>query len=107
MKHRAIFYILYSAGLRLSEVIKLRPDDIDYDRKMVFVRGGKGKRDRYSLLSNKALQVLRQYKEKYIFDKWLFPGQRYGTHLSGRSVQSIMQRWPNGPQPNTRNLYIS
>ena len=53
MKHRAIFYILYSAGLRLSEVIKLRPDDIDYDRKMVFVRGGKGKRDRYSLLSIK------------------------------------------------------
>ncbi len=92
IKHRTIFYILYSAGLRLSEVIKLKPADIDYDRKMLFVKGGKGKKDRYSIISNKALKLLKTYTKMYKIGKWLFPGLRNEFHISKRSVQKIMER---------------
>ena len=64
LKHRAIFYVLYSAGLRLSEVVKLKAVDIDTHRELIFVRGGKGKKDRYSLLSIMALNALRQICEE-------------------------------------------
>jgi len=92
LKHHAIFYVLYSAGLRLSEVVKLKPFDIDSHRKMVFVRGGKGKKDRYSLLSIIAVNALRKYVENYKIENWLFPGQKKGMHLTKRSVQKVMER---------------
>ncbi|MBN1798021.1 MAG: tyrosine-type recombinase/integrase [Spirochaetales bacterium] len=89
LKHRAIFYTLYSSGLRLSEVIRLKASCIDPQRELIFVSGGKGKKDRYSLLSAKTLNVLLQYMEDYKPENWLFPGQRKGTHLSKRSVQHL------------------
>ncbi len=91
IKHRSIFYILYSAGLRLSEVVKLKPEDIDLERKLIFIRGGKGKKDRYSLLSMKTINILNEYIKTYKKEKWLFPGQTKDTHLSKRSVQKIME----------------
>lgn len=54
--HRTILYLIYSAGLRLSELINLKPADIDADRRVIIIREAKGKKDRVSLLSDKALQ---------------------------------------------------
>ena len=90
-KHRCILMMIYSAGLRLSELCKLRVQDIHIDRKEVFIHGGKGKKDRYSTLSNRMLQELKPYLQQYQPDYWLFEGQTGGQY-STRSVQAILRR---------------
>lgn len=89
IKHRCILMTLYSAGLRLGEVVKLRVSDIDSKRMLIVVRGGKGKKDRYTLLSGLLLRMLKQY---YLLEKpkeWLFQGA-LGGQYSMQSVQHIM-----------------
>jgi site-specific recombinase XerD len=61
VKHKAILMIVYSAGLRVGEVVKLKPEDIDNQRMLIHIRGAKGRKDRYTMLSETALEVLRQY----------------------------------------------
>lgn len=90
IKHKCILYMIYSAGLRLSEVVNLKPQDIDSDRMTLHIRNAKGKKDRMSLLSEKALLLLRQYYLEYKPKKWLFEGQ-FGDQYSTRSVQNILQ----------------
>jgi len=90
IKHKTIFTIIYSSGLRVSEVVKLKHKDIDYDRNLIFVRRAKGKKDRYTLLSKKSLDLLNIYRQIDPNSKYLFPGQKDDTHLSIRSVQQIM-----------------
>jgi integrase len=75
IKHKAILMLVYSAGLRVGEVIKLKPADIDSKRMLVFIKGAKGRKDRYTLLSEATLKNLREYWKKYKPIKWLFPGQ--------------------------------
>ena len=65
LKHRCIIYLIYSAGLRLSEVINLKISDIDSNRKMITIKGAKGKKDRISLLSDAVLALLREYYKQY------------------------------------------
>jgi site-specific recombinase XerD len=89
-KHRAIVFLLYSAGLRVSEVVRLRPDDLDVDRGMLRVRRGKGRKDRFTLLSPRALEAVRIYREAYPSRTWLFPGARPGRHYGARSVQQVV-----------------
>lgn len=91
-KHKAIICLVYSSGLRVSEVVRLKTKHIDSDRKMLFIKGAKGKKDRYSILSKKALVILRNYVQRYRPKKWLFPGQKEGNHLSERSVQKIFEK---------------
>lgn len=93
-KHRAIVMLLYSAGLRVSEVVRLRPQDLDADRGLLRVRAGKGGKDRVTLLAARAGQALRVYQEAFPHDqgKWLFPGTRPGRHLTARSVQRVVTR---------------
>lgn len=91
-KHRAILTLTYSAGLRVSEVVRLKVVDIDSERGLVYVRQGKGKKDRCSLLSQVALQVLRNYFRRYRPMGWLFPGEEVGNHLTERSVQKIFEK---------------
>jgi len=83
-------YLIYSAGLRLSEVIHIRPNDIDSDRMTIHIRNAKGKKDRISLLSEKTLKLLREYYKEYRPKYWLFEGQ-LGEQFSPRSVQNILQ----------------
>ncbi len=90
LKHKCILYLIYSAGLRLSEVIHLRPTDIDSDRMTIHIRHAKGKKDRISLLSDKTLTLLRQYYKEYRPKTWLFEGQ-FDNQYSPRSVQNILQ----------------
>jgi integrase/recombinase XerD len=90
-KHRALLMVIYSAGLRVGEAVRLRVEDIDGRRRTIRVRGGKGHKDRYTLLSDRALNVLRQYFKQERPATWLFPGSRRDRHLTIRSVQKIVE----------------
>jgi len=61
IKHRAILMLTYSAGLRVSEVVRLRIEDIDTQRKLIHIRGAKGRKDRYTILSEVALDTIKEY----------------------------------------------
>jgi len=91
IKHKAILMLVYSAGLRVSEVVKLKSKDIDSERKLVFVKGAKGRKDRYSILSNVALDTLRQYYKEYKPKKWLFEGEIKERHITIRTAQRIFE----------------
>ena len=82
---------VYSAGLRLSEVINLRLADILEDRMQVLVKGGKGKKDRYTVLSPRLLERLQAYRAAYRPRYWLFEGQ-LGDQYAARSVQSVFRK---------------
>jgi site-specific recombinase XerD len=83
----------YSAGLRVSEVCRLRPEDIDSKRKLIHVRLGKGSRDRYVMLADRLLLALRQYWMKVKPQgEWLFPGAKKGAHLTPLSVQLAVKK---------------
>jgi site-specific recombinase XerD len=90
-KHRCILMIIYSAGLRLSEVTALRIADLHMSRKEIFVHDGKGKKDRYTTLSIRLIKELKHYFAAYKPQYWVFEGQSGGQY-SVRSVQSIMRR---------------
>jgi integrase/recombinase XerD len=90
LKHRAILITIYSAGLRVSETINLKVNDIDSTRMQIRVEQAKGKKDRYTLLSPKTLDILRLYFLEYKPKIWLFEGPS-GQPYSDRSVQSILK----------------
>jgi len=92
LKYRAIFYLIYSAGLRISEAVSLKPEDIDNERMLIHVRQGKGRKDRYTILSQVALTELKEYASKNYIEKWLFPGGNKGSHLTTRSVQRMFKK---------------
>lgn len=91
LKHKCILLLIYSAGLRRSEVINLKIKDIQKGRNCVFVKGAKGKKDRYTLLSAKVLRYLRAYYKQEKPVDWLFEGQ-YGGQYSPTSVQKIFTK---------------
>ena len=83
-KHLLLLETAYSAGLRISELVRLKLHHIesDPDRMLIRVEQGKGKKDRYTILSKKLLEDLRTYWLQYRPDKWLFAGQNPDNHLS-------------------------
>ncbi len=89
IKHKAILMTIYSAGLRLSEAIRLKIHDIDSQRMQIRVEQSKGKKDRYTLLSAKTLGILRQYFKEYKPKTWLFEGAN-NEQYSTRSIQNIL-----------------
>ena len=91
IKHKAILMTIYSAGLRISESINLKFKDIDSDRMQIRVEQGKGKVDRYSLLSVRTLIILREYYKQYRPTVWLFEGVKKGEQYSTRSIQQVFQ----------------
>ncbi|MEX0892489.1 MAG: tyrosine-type recombinase/integrase, partial [Gemmatimonadota bacterium] len=92
LKHRAILMLLYSAGLRVSEVVRLRPADLDEERGLLRVRRGKGRKDRQTLLARRAMEAVRAYRKAHPTSQWLFPGGRPDRPLGTRSVQRIVER---------------
>jgi site-specific recombinase XerD len=90
-KHRALVLLIYSAGVRVSEAVRLRPEDLDIDRGMIRVRRGKGAKPRYTLLSTTLLDAVRRYRAAFLTERWLFPGTRAGNHYTTRSVQKIVR----------------
>jgi integrase/recombinase XerD len=91
VKHRCIVFLLYSAGLRMSELLALRWQDFDPDRGVIYVRNGKGKKDRVTLLSQVAHNYLLHYREKYKPQNLVFEGPNQQPY-SARSVNNIIQR---------------
>jgi len=90
LKHKCIIMMIYSAGLRLSEVVNLKVSDIDSKRMLVFIRSAKGRKDRYTILSKQLLRWLRVYYKQEKPKNWLFEGV-LGGQYSMKSVQEIMK----------------
>ena len=91
LKHFLILSLLYSAGLRISELINLRIEDIDTDRQQVHIRRGKGRKDRYVGLSKHLLPLLQQYMMQYKPDTYLFNGQNK-LQYTASSVRKLLKR---------------
>ncbi|WP_350112131.1 site-specific tyrosine recombinase/integron integrase [Fulvivirga sp.] len=91
LKHRCILSTIYSAGLRISEVLNLKIKDIDSSRMMIRIEGAKGGKDRYTLLSNNLLEDLRCYYKKHKPKEFLFEGPDYGPY-SSTSIRKILKR---------------
>ena len=89
LKHRALLMTVYAAGLRVSEVVSLRVADIDSQRMMLRVEQGKGRNDRYVMLGQKLLYVLREYWKIEQPRDWLFPGQIPKRHLTRSAVERV------------------
>jgi len=90
LKHKAIIMTIYSAGLRISELLNLRIKDIDSKRMQIRVVQAKGKKDRYTLLGDKTLEILRKYVLEYKPKEWLFEGMN-GDNYSKKAVQKFLK----------------
>lgn len=91
-KHKTMLLLIYSAGLRVGEVVRLKANDIDSKRKLIHIRQAKGKKDRYTLLSDVVLEKLREYYRVYKPSEYLFEGAEGHGHLSERSIQNVFRR---------------
>lgn len=91
LKHKAIISLLYGSGLRIGELLELRKFDIDSERMLIHVKGAKGKKDRYTILSKKVLDILRSYYLQFKPNDYLFEGQKGGKY-SSESAGQVFKR---------------
>jgi integrase/recombinase XerD len=89
IKYRTLFMVAYAAGLRRNEIVQLKVADIDSSRMMIRIREAKGRKDRYSILSQTLLEALRAYWRWCRPADWLFPGDNPGQHMSSRMLGHI------------------
>jgi site-specific recombinase XerD len=92
LKHKTLLMLIYSAGLRVGEAVRIKIGDIDSIRKLIHIRQAKGKKDRYTLLSDTVLEMLRKYYKQYKPKDYLFEGGNGRIHLAERSIQNVFQR---------------
>ena len=92
IKHRAILTLTYSVGLRVSEVVNLKIEDIDSKRMLIHIKNAKGRKDRIVPLSQTVLELLRQYFKEYKPKVYLFNGQN-GLQYSIGSCQKIYKKY--------------
>lgn len=92
VKHRCMLSLIYSCGLRRSELLSLKPADIDSNRNLIHIRLGKGKKDRVVPLSGKVLEMLRAYYVTYKPKHWLFEGQSAGQPYDERSLSEVLKK---------------
>ena len=104
LKHLLLLQTVYSAGLRVGELVRLKPHHIESgpDRMMIRVDQGKGRKDRYTILSHRLLADLRIYWRKYRPDKWLFAGQKPQNHLCEAAAQEAFSLAKKKPASPTR-----
>jgi integrase/recombinase XerD len=96
LKHRAALMTAYAAGLRVSEVVALKVTDIDSQRMVIRIEQGKGRKDRYVMLSPRLLTLLRTYWKTVRPKEWLFTGYKPNQHLSVRALQVVCHNaWQN------------
>jgi site-specific recombinase XerD len=89
-KHRLMAFLLYSSGIRVGEMVRLRVADLDPERRLILVRRGKGGKDRYTLYSESAVEAVERYVAFAGPGDWLFTGAREGRPISARSVQKVI-----------------
>ena len=92
IKHKTMLSLIYSCGLRRSELLNLKPTDIDSKRNIVVIRQSKGKKDRIAPLSPKILEMLRDYYIGYKPSEWLFEGQIKKTKYDERSLANVLKQ---------------
>jgi integrase/recombinase XerD len=92
IKYRALLMTAYAAGLRLSEVVHLKVSDIDSKRMVIHIRQGKGRKDRYVMLGERLLQLLREYWKQARPQLWLFPGRSPDKPVALTCVQQACRQ---------------
>ena len=90
LKHKAIISLMYSSGIRLNECVHLTIKDVDSKRMVLHIIGGKGAKDRYAVLAERTLHILRDYYRKYRPVQWLFEGGKTGQPLHPRTIGNIV-----------------
>lgn len=92
LRDKAILMTMYSSGLRLSEVTNLKVCDIDSENMQLFIKNGKGNKDRYAILSQTNLECLREYWKQYRPEEWLFYSRnKTGKHITERAAQDVFK----------------
>ncbi|AOZ94657.1 hypothetical protein LPB68_10235 [Paenibacillus crassostreae] len=93
MKHRTLLALIYSSGIRIGEAVRLTKQDIDPERRTIHIRQGKGGKDRFTVLSTAAYDLLQNYMKNQPIIKYLFPGGKgLDHHITERSVQQVFER---------------
>lgn len=92
MKHRTMLSLIYACGLRRSELLNLKPNDIDSKRGILLIKQAKGKKDRIAPISKKVIDLLRDYYKAYRPENWLFEGQHKGEQYSAESLQRVLKQ---------------
>jgi integrase/recombinase XerD len=92
VKHRTMLSLIYACGLRRSELINLKPIDVDSKRGLLIIRQGKGRKDRITPISEKVIGMLREYYKMYKPKEWLFEGQTKGEQYSEFSLQNVLKQ---------------
>jgi integrase/recombinase XerD len=92
LKHRAMLSLIYACGLRRSELLNLTLKDILSDRGLLFIRQSKGKKDRVVPISNKLIEMLRDYYKAFKPKTWLFEGQFPNTKYSEKSLENVLKQ---------------
>jgi integrase/recombinase XerD len=92
VKHKTMLSLIYSCGLRRSELLNLKPNDIDSKRNLVIIRQGKGRKDRIAPLSPNILDMLRTYFIAYKPKTWLFEGRISGEQYDERSLSLVLKQ---------------
>ena len=92
IKHRTMLSLIYSCGLRRSELLYLKPEHVDSKRNVLIIKAAKGKKDRIAPLSDKTVELLRDYYKLYKPTNWLFEGQSKGEQYSDRSLESVLKQ---------------
>lgn len=92
LKHKTMLSLIYACGLRRGELLALVKDHIDFNRKVLYVRSGKGNKDRMVPIGERMLALLNEYLSAYRPKAWLFEGQESGTTYGERSLQQVMKQ---------------
>lgn len=92
LKHKALLAIVYGSGLRVSEAVSLEPHHIESKRMMVRVEQGKGRKDRYTVLSKSSLELLREYWRSYRPGKWIFFGKDKNLPMPIGTAQKVFYK---------------
>ncbi len=91
IKHKAMLSLIYSCGLRRGELLNLKPSDVDSKRGLLIIKQAKGRKDRITPISEKIINMLREYYKLYKPKIWLFEGQKTGEQYSEKSLQNVLK----------------
>lgn len=91
VKHKTMLSLIYACGLRRSELLNLKPANIDSKRHLLYIANAKGKKDRIVPISDKIIDMLRAYYSTYRPKIWLFEGERAGEQYSETSLQKVLK----------------
>lgn len=92
IKHKAMLSLIYACGLRRSELLNLKPTDVDSKRGILLIKQAKGKKDRIAPISTKIIELLRDYYKVYKPTVWLFEGQNKGQRYSEKSLENVLKQ---------------